>query len=150
MAGKNGKEHRHDWQQSAATLQMGKVGRVTGVAVRWRCAKRGCGAETVTEANVRRPAANARPRAESPLSAREVKAAVQRGKDRLRERNAGSLAAMAAEADLDELTAEDFAPPAGDGKRTGNAEERRNAIEFFMPTFGEILQDPAQARKLGV
>lgn len=151
MAKQNGKGgHKHDWQQSAVTLQQ-KGGRVAGVVVRWQCAGRKCKAETVTQAVVRKPSANARPKAENPgYSAAEVRGMVQRGKERNREMGRGSLAAMEAEPDLDDLTAEDFVPPAGESKRTGNAAERRNAFEFYLPTLGDILQDPAQARQLGV
>ena len=156
MTAKNGKAagngHRHEWKQSAVTLQQ-KQGRVFGVEIRWQCAGRKCHAETVTTAAIRKPAANARPRSESPAPQREVRAAVERAKRQRREGNTGSLAAMEAYAaeeaawEAAELTAEDFETPGNGGGRRGNAEERRNAIEFLapMPTFGEMLQ----ARRLG-
>ena len=161
MAGKNGKAggngHRHEWQQGRVALEQ-KGGRVVAVSVVWECAGRRCKAETVTQAAIRKPAANARPRSESLLTAREVRAAVDRAKRQRREGNTGSLAAMEAYADEEmaaeeaELTDEDFVPPAGDGKRTGSAEERMNAIRFLepLPTLGELILDPVQARRLGV
>ena len=136
MAKQGGKSgHRHDWKQTAVTLQQ-KAGRVVGVSILWQCAGRRCAAETATVVVVRKPGANIRPRSESPLSAAEVKAAVQRGKDRLRERNAGSLAAMADEVDLDApLTPEDFETPAGDGagRKPRTVEESRAALGLYAP-----------------
>ena len=136
MAGKNGKsrEHRHEWQQVAATLQMGKGGRVVGVQVRWGCAVRKCHAETVTTAAIRKPAANAKPTGENiPMSRGEVKAAVDRARQQRRESGTGSLAAMAEYA-AEELLAEEFERPVpAESKRVGNAEERRNAVEFLTP-----------------
>ena len=139
MATRNGKGHKHTWEQVSVTLQQGK-GRVTGVSVRWSCAGRGgCKAETVTLVVVRRPGANIRPKGENPqMSAAEVKAAVQLAKTRRREMGSGSLAALEAAADLDldtELTAEDFERPAGDGGhiRPRNVEEVKAALGLLAP-----------------
>lgn len=155
MAGKNGKAggngHRHEWQQGRVALEQ-KGGRVVAVSVVWECAGRRCKAETVTQAAIRKPAANARPKAENPgLSAAELRGMVQRGKERRRESGSGSLAAMEEYAAAEELTEEDFETGGnGGGRRTGNAEERRNAIEFLSPLGELIMASQAQTltRKL--
>ena len=138
MSGKNGKEHRHAWSQAGVTLQMGKGGRVVGVQVRWVCGGRRCVAETITQAAIRKPAANARPRSESPAPAREVKAAVERAKRHRREGNTGSLAAMEAYADQEaaweaaESQAEEFETPGnGNGRRPKTVEEARAGILLY-------------------
>ena len=135
------KDHKHTWTQGRVALEQ-KGGRVVAVTVIWQCAGRKCQAETVTTAALRKPAANARPRSESPLTEREVRAAVERAKRQRREGNTGSLAAMeayAAEemaAEAAELTAEDFErPPAGDGGhiRPRNVEEVKAALGLLAP-----------------
>ena len=136
------KDHKHTWTQGRVTLEQ-RGGRVVAVTVIWQCAGRGgCKAETVTQAAIRKPGGNIRPRAESPMSAGDVRGMVQRGKDRLRERNAGSLAAMADEVDLDApLTPEDFETPAGDGagRKPRTVEESRAALGLLAPlNLGEV------------
>ena len=134
MTNKNGKgrEHRHEWQQAAVTLQQGK-GRATGLTVRWECAGRKCDAATITQLTIRKPAANARPTGENvPASRREVKAAVDRARQSRKERGTGSLAAMAADDSFEEL-AEEFERPAGEGngRRPRTVEEARAGILLY-------------------
>lgn len=140
------KEHRHDWRQVAVTMVQGKGGRATGVTVRWECAGRKCGASTVTELAIRKPAPSAKPKGPNAgWTAGEVQAAVRRTKAERRARGE-SLAAMADEDDRDafdeeELTAAEFerSGPDGNGRRPRTVEETRQALGLYAPlTLREV------------
>ena len=138
MTAKNGKGgHRHDWQQARVSLEQ-KGGRVTGVTVAWACAKRGCKAQTISQAVIRKPSATALPKGEdwlTGLAKRDGRAAARK-----RLETQGRAEDLETEPDLDILDDLEFEPAyrSGGPSGPGTAEQRRNAFEFLAPAAAGV------------
>ena len=139
MTAKNGKGgHRHEWQQGRVSLEQ-KGGRVTGVTVTWVCAKRGCKAQTVSAAVIRKPSATALPKADdflTGLAKRDGRAAARK-----RLETQGRAEDLATAPDLDILDDLEFEPALRNGGPAGpwTAEQRQNWDEFLAPAAAQTL-----------